>query len=142
MKQMSIHLPQTNVSNSHSQPNQCLHGKLTCGLMRTKSINSTTKSCSTYLSQNRPHRRHTVSRMLWPLDLSSAPEYCVHSVLTGCRHSMQMGIVSPTWIHARFLYFCPFRAAPRLFPFCALEKERRWLEVRSGGARAATLGTV
>lgn len=55
-------------------------------------MNSTTKSCSTYLSQKLPHFRHTVSRMLCPLDLSPAPEYEVHSVLTGCRHSMQMGI--------------------------------------------------
>lgn len=68
----------------------------TCGLIRTKSMNSTTKSCSTYLSQKLPHLRHTVSRMLCPLDLSPAPEYEVHSVLTGCRHSMQMGIGART----------------------------------------------
>ena len=60
-------------------------------------MNSTTKSCSTYLSQKRPHLRHTVSLMLCPLDLSPAAEYCVHSVLTGCRHSMQMGIMPVLW---------------------------------------------
>src|SRR3569833_1011812 len=64
--------------------------------MRTRSMNSTTKSCSTYLSQKRPQFLHTVSRMLCPLVLSPAPEYCVHSVLTGCRHSMQMGIFEVT----------------------------------------------
>lgn len=57
-------------------------------------MNSTTKSCSTYLSQKRPQFLHTVSRILWPLDGSPAPEYWVHSVLTGCRHSMQIGISS------------------------------------------------
>lgn len=55
-------------------------------------MNRTTKSCSTYLSQNRPQFRHTVRRML---ELASpAPEYWVQSVRTGCRHSMQIGIVS------------------------------------------------
>ena len=62
-------------------------------MIRTRSMKSTTKSCSTYLSQNRPQFLHTVSRMLCPLDGSPAPEYCVHSVLTGCRHSMQIGMV-------------------------------------------------
>ena len=56
-------------------------------------MKSTTKSCSTYLSQKRPQFLHTVNRMLCPLDLSPVPEYCVHSVLTGCRHSMQMAIL-------------------------------------------------
>lgn len=65
---------------------------LTCGLIRTKSMNMTTKSCSTYLSQKLPHARHTVSRMLCPL-APAAPEYSVHSVSTGCRHSMQIGIL-------------------------------------------------
>ena len=73
---------------------------LTCGLIRTKSINMTTKSCSTYLSQKLPHARHTVSRMLCPL-APAAPEYSVHSVSTGCRHSMQMGIFLP--------FACPAR---------------------------------
>ncbi len=38
-------------------------------------MKSTTKSCSTYLSQKRPHLRQTVRRMLCPVDLSPAPEY-------------------------------------------------------------------
>ena len=57
-------------------------------------MNRTTKSCSTYLSQKLPQFLHTVSRMLCPLDLSPAPEYCVQSVLTGCRHSIQMGMTA------------------------------------------------
>lgn len=69
-------------------------GKPTWGFMSTRSIKSTTKSCSTYLSQNWPQLRHTVRRMLCPLALSPAPEYCVQSVLTGYRHSMQMGILA------------------------------------------------
>ena len=39
-----------------------LNEKPTCGFTRTRSINSTTKSCSTYLSANRLHRGHCVSR--------------------------------------------------------------------------------
>lgn len=68
--------------------------KHTCGLINTRSMNCTTKSCSTYLSQNFPQFLHTVSRTPWPLLLSSAPEYSVYSVLTGYRHSMQMGIAA------------------------------------------------
>lgn len=68
-------------------------GKITWGLMSTRSINRTTKSCSTYLSQKDPQFLHTVSRTPWPVDLSSAPEYSVYSVFTGYRHSMQIGIV-------------------------------------------------
>ena len=56
-------------------------------------MKSTTKSCSTYLSQKRPQFLHTVKRMLCPLDLSPVPEYCVHSVFTGYRHSMQMAML-------------------------------------------------
>lgn len=73
--------------------NQNTQWRLTWGLIRTKSIKSTTKSCSTYLSQKRPQLRHTVSRILCPLALSPAPEYAVQSVLTGCLHSMQIGIL-------------------------------------------------
>jgi hypothetical protein len=64
----------------------------TCGLIKTRSINMTTKSCSTYLSQNRPQFLQTVRRMLWPPDLPPPPSR--QSVLTGCRHSMQMGMAS------------------------------------------------
>jgi hypothetical protein len=64
---------------------------LTCGLIKTRSMKSTTKSCSTYLSQKRPQLRHTVRRIF---ELASpAPEYCVQRVRTGCRHSIQIGIV-------------------------------------------------
>lgn len=36
--------------------------QLTCGLTSTKSMNSTMKSCSTYLSAKRLHRGHWVNR--------------------------------------------------------------------------------
>lgn len=64
----------------------------TCVLINTKSINSTTKSCSTYLSANFLQRGHCVKRTPLPSARSSAFEYSVYSVLTGYRHSMQMGI--------------------------------------------------
>ena len=83
---------------------QCFLASHTCGLIKTRSMKSTTKSCSTYLSQNRPQFLQTVSRILWPLDLSPAPEYCVHSVLTGCRHSIQMGIWK--YLRCSFLQQC------------------------------------
>jgi hypothetical protein len=55
-------------------------------------MNSTTKSCSTYLSANLLHRGHCVSRTPLPSARSSAFEYSVYSVFTGYRHSMHMGI--------------------------------------------------
>lgn len=68
----------------------CSRWRYTCGLINTRSMKSTTKSCSTYLSQKRPQFLHTVSRMLCPPDLSPAPSR--QSVFTGWRHSMQIGI--------------------------------------------------
>lgn len=65
----------------------------TCGFMRTKSMNMTTKSCSMYLSAKRLHRGHCVNRTPLPSARSSALLYEVYSVLTGARHSMQIGIV-------------------------------------------------
>lgn len=79
-------------------------------------MNMTTKSCSTYLSQKLPHARHTVSRMLCPL-APAAPEYSVHNVSTGCRHSMQIGILLPLAMSARaglirgVWWWCCYRAA-------------------------------
>jgi hypothetical protein len=70
VQQMSIDLQL--VSNSHGADVE--H---TCGLISTRSMNSTTKSCSTYLSQKRPQFLQTVRRTPWPLDRSSAPEYSV-----------------------------------------------------------------
>ena len=49
----------------------------TCGLIKTKSMNSTTKSCSTYLSAKRLHRGHWVNRTPLPRDRSSALLYDV-----------------------------------------------------------------
>lgn len=68
----------------------------TCGLINTKSINKTTKSCSTYLSAKCLQRGHCVRRTPFPNDRSSALEYSVYRVLTGYRHSMQMGIAECT----------------------------------------------
>lgn len=48
----------------------------TCGFTSTKSMNSTTKSCSTYLSANLLHRGHCVKRTSpppAPLDFDSPP---------------------------------------------------------------------
>lgn len=65
-------------------------------------MNSTTKSCSTYLSQNRPQFLQTVSRMLWPPEaegLLVVEEVLLvppsrQRVFTGWRHSMQIGMVA------------------------------------------------
>lgn len=56
-------------------------------------MNTMTKSCSTYLSANPLQRGHCVRRTPLPSARSSALEYVVYSVLTGNRHSMQIGIV-------------------------------------------------
>jgi len=66
----------------------------TCGLIKTRSMNKTTKSCSTYLSAKRLQRGHCVSRTPFPRALSSALLYVVYKVLMGHRHSMHIGISS------------------------------------------------
>lgn len=53
--------------------------KPTCGFTSTRSIKSTTKSCSTYLSANRLHRGHCVSRTSPP---APAPALAPCGVLT------------------------------------------------------------
>lgn len=72
IKKMPIDLAR--VSPRRRRPRGHRH---TCGLINTRSMNKTTKSCSTYLSQKRPQFLHTVSRTPWPLDRSSARVYSV-----------------------------------------------------------------
>ena len=68
-EEMPIHL-----DGIHRQPSvRIVAQKLpTCGLIKTRSMNSTTKSCSTYLSPKRLHRGHCVRRTPLPEALSSA----------------------------------------------------------------------
>jgi len=68
---------------------RCLY---TSGLINTRSMKSTTKSCSTYLSANPLQRGHSVRRTPLPSEESSAREYVVKSVGSGRRQWMQMGI--------------------------------------------------
>lgn len=94
----------------------------TCGFMRTRSMKSTTKSCSTYLSQKLPHFRQTVRRIKCPFDLSSAPEYWVHRVLTGYRHSIQIGIAAVKTLASSSWMFCarrPYRYSQYRARACA-----------------------
>lgn len=54
------------------------YSRLTCGFTSTKSIKSTTKSCSTYLSANRLHRGHWVN-----LTSPPPPDLVFLGLLTG-----------------------------------------------------------
>lgn len=65
----------------------------TSGLINTKSINKTTKSCSTYLSAKPLQFGHCVRRTPLPRARSSALEYVVYSTGMGWRQEMHIGIV-------------------------------------------------
>lgn len=69
-KQVAVYLCTTMVSHL-LLPITCAR-QHTCGLIKTRSMNSTTKSCSTYLSPNRLHRGHCVNRTPLPKARSSA----------------------------------------------------------------------
>lgn len=80
-KKMPVHLSYP--SACPPNPSPLVVGIRTCGLIKTKSMNSTTKSCSTYLSANFLQRGHCVRRTPLPSARSSAFEYSVYSVFTG-----------------------------------------------------------